>query len=349
MATGAEQISYMETVIDFLKVASGFTLDLAKYIGLALLALYLFYLTLSHLLGLMLPIFEGTRIAPLLERLSHHKSTRTLVREALTELGYGNSAQDLLIEANKKKQFAQLGLTEPAARVRLVRLLNRCTRKLDLPLFYGKETPEKSQYYVDTIGASFDSSIVDEMAFLMNYLLSRRPSGSTPIDFVLSPKTGNVLLAYSLSRRSGMKCIFRKDDADSSRARNGEAAIDLHGALVNLQGLDSVLGEANLAGRKLYGVAIDCNCSGGSSIVRAVTEYNSVAKQHSDQLAIMSEVFVLYRPDQSTLSRVCKDDQKLHFERFFDLSEADKERLYSSRSDKEFAALAHSLDVCEEG
>ena len=218
-----------------------------------------------------------------------------------------------------------------------------------------------SNYYIDTIAAAHDRSTLNQMALLLCYLIIvLPPSDGQPIDFVLTPKGGNPLLAYRVAQQLGSVCLFRKQPNEASRSK-ADSEVAPSAGLVNIEGLHYLVAKARQGERRLYGVAIDCNCSGGSSIAEATAEFNDVVSVLSLNVRYIDRAYVLYRPDND-------HDPRVAINRFFDLTEAVKKRLFDLKQgrelgpgsnagsipDKELGGIVESLRtqglmICERG
>ena len=340
LSTGGDAIQMVEGLVQW-------TFGIALVLLVYAVAFYLFYNAFLSAAALLLPLYRDTRLGRFVSKNTSQVDPKSIVETTLDELGYSSQKVEAMRAANARQHYQVLGKTKDEAIVRLLTVLADNTAAFDYEIAYGETTPNKSEYYVDTMSAALSESYLFEMAELMRFVISQRKAGAKPIDFVLAPKTGNVLLAQSLSQKLAAKCVFRKGDANNSRARSGEQSTDPKATEtrnVNLEGFQALLEFAKGKNGPLYGICIDCNCSGGGEIARTIQEYNAASKSFPDHFAPMEEAFVLYRPDRSETKGQCEDGQEITIERLFDLTEGQKKILAGTPSSSQITKLAKQVN-----
>lgn len=338
-SVGAGAIGEAEQV---LLVTLGFMASALVYA----VVLYILYNGFISVGGLLLPLFRNTRLGRFVAKQTAQVEPERLVRDVFSSLGYNAQEIEKLRLANTRRHYLTMGITEPEVKRRLLSILSSNVVSFDVEIKYGNSTPSQSRFYIDTMSASLNPEGLIDMTEIMLYLLSRRTQDAPPIDFVLAPKSGNVLLAQSVAKNLSVRCIYRKSANNNSRARFASTGIDREGTnfkVVNLEGFEQVKSYALACGRPLYGVCLDCNCSGGGEMVNTVEEFNRVADTMPDLFRKVSEGFILYRPDQSEIKSRCADGSPITLTRYFDLTEKQKEILSSKPNDAKIAKLAEQV------
>lgn len=339
LSTGGDAIQMVEGL---LQSTFGIALVLLVYA----VAFYLFYNAFLSAAALLLPLYRSTLLGRFVSKNTSQVDPKSIVETTLSELGYSSHKLEAMRAANARQHYQVLGMTNDEVISRLLTVLADNTASFGYEIAYGETTPNKSKYYVDTMSAALSESYLSEMAELMRFVVSQRKAGARPIDFVLAPKTGNVLLALAVSQKLAARCIYRKGDANNSRARSGEQSVGRKAAEtrnVNLEGFQALLEHAKERSGPLYGICIDCNCSGGGEIARTIQEYNTTARSLPDYFSSMEEAFVLYRPDRSKMKSQCEDGQGISIERLFDLTEGQKKTLAGTPTDDEIGKLAKQV------
>jgi hypothetical protein len=276
-------------------------------------------------------------------------SNTDLVKDTFKELGYKPvhllelKKRNLLV-ANSVAVFDHTNVSDDSVKIQLLMFIrNICESFKDQRRYGGTSTPYFSHYYIDTLSAALNSENLELMSRLLRHLVMQRPDDSTPVDFVLVPKSGNVLLGHKLAQLLGCRCIYRKEPQNPSRS-NAKDETKESDSLVNLEGLASLLIEADKRKVPMTGIAIDCNCSGGGSIIAAIQEWNWAATMHSKNISPVNEAFVLFRPDRTPIKRETPEGVAVSIKRYFDLSELQKKEL-QKQSDNDLKSFVKELVV----
>ena len=248
-------------------------------------------------------------ITDTLDQLGLNQAFLTRVRSA-NRVAVGPTRQDLAIP-NDTEALRQL-----------VRLLARHTITLPQPSVYGHKTTVRTSFYINTLEAALDKDECILMSRLIIYLISR--DGISP-DYILSSKMGNAILANVTSDRTGMRCVLRKPANDRSRLKGGSRnAIEV----ANFEGASGLLQAYVDLTQPAEGVLVDCNCSGGSALMEAATEFAAVASQ-APHITSPTRMYVLFRPDEEPAADQQAKANGLSLRRYFDLDEDLKAQLAS--------------------
>jgi hypothetical protein len=144
-------------------------------------------------------------------------------------------------------------------------------------------------------------------------------------DFIITPKTGNLYLAFEFGKQYGniYTILIKNPDLEGSylKGKHKEAL------LVNYEGIDRFINGMS-PGKKYYGIAVDCNGSGCSDLKNAVGRFNDEVCTNYPCISPIEEAVILYRPD-NTIDIDTGNDIKIY--RYFDLTEKVKERMYQVR------------------
>lgn len=213
---------------------------------------------------------------------------------------------------------------------RLISLLSRHIYKSNDHLSYGKDTIVNTRYYVNTMEAIHDRSDAVIMCTLIQKLIASESCHASAPDFIITPKLGNPLLAYKYAEQCEIMFVISKpgDDLDKSRARNAPEEFSFK---INYEGAKDVIDRARNLGRKLNGVALDCNVSNGSQLKSTVDNFNKYIEKLDLPINKIEYGITLFKVDD-------KDDldfkdmqhtQSFIIMRYFDLSEKVKEMIYS--------------------
>lgn len=191
---------------------------------------------------------------------------------------------------------------------------------------YGKETPTQSKYYINTMEASHcDLDRINMAQALIELMgIECKPFPN----FIITPKKGNPYLALELNKqRPNLFTVIIKD-ADESSFLSGAPE---ESPTVNYEGINYLISYANRNKDKtLYGVAIDCNASGGNNIKNAILTFNTVLENIKlNNITKIDKAIILFRPDcEVDIDEEYKNAGNLKLHRYFDLTEDIKEEIY---------------------
>ena len=197
----------------------------------------------------------------------------------------------------------------------LVKLLAKNTLAFFQEISYGGD---KTKFYVNTLGASLNKEDLEIMSEYIIQLIKK--FHKEDVDFIVSPKTGNVLLGYTVARKLNSLFLIVKSTEERSRIVGEEKHHNEH----NIEGISRLIDKINNnSQRQFKGVIVDCNFSGGPQILTCFEEVNSAFSNNSK--ISLKEAFVLYKVDDSETKEGLKN-YKIY--KYFDLDEETKEMLY---------------------
>ncbi len=267
---------------------------------------------------------------------------------------YGKYDESLLISV-----FKELGVNKKSVEIKLshlrdgenlqypvsklIALLSKYIFKFDEELDYGKMTVVSSNYYINTMEASHNTEDLNLMCILINKLIKSNYDTKYP-DFILTPKNGNPILGKKFAEINRIISIIGKASDDNSRARVDQSNPEVFSKLflMNFEGSQELfkkLKKENEKGKSFWGVAIDCNASGASSLLKMIDEFNNIMQLSEYNVEKVQHAYILFRPDtkEDVDKKFSEKDYKLY--RYFDLNEDLKADLYAQKGDKEYLNL----------
>jgi hypothetical protein len=203
--------------------------------------------------------------------------------------------------------------------------------------YYGNDTQVNTQYYVNTMEAVHDKGNLEDMVNGILDLCGRFCKRSP--DFIITPKSGNPILAYGITKQDPSKfTILIKSPRDSSRL----TGIEMEAMHINNEGINRLLEHIknNKIERRLYGIAVDCTASGGRNLKEAIKSFNeTIVEQYKEKFEKITEAAVLFRVD--SVQDIDKDfeSNKMKIYRFFDLTEEIKKEMYEIQISKKTPIL----------
>jgi len=214
---------------------------------------------------------------------------------------------------------------------KLLEFISRYTYNLEVE--YGVNSAVKSNYYINTIGASHISNDLLLMVRLLSFLMN----DENP-DFVITPKNGNPVLGREFAETNNIISILSKHERDPAYAKTNARLEPEATLMINFEGSNGLLElEKENPNRELTGVVIDCNISDGDQVFDAIYSFNelidNINNQSGNKLRIkkISKAFILFKVDQEVSS--VKVDKKFNDEgyqlyRYFDLDNDLKKEIY---------------------
>ncbi len=188
---------------------------------------------------------------------------------------------------------------------------------------HGNKSPAPSRYYLNTMEASHNELDRTYMAQALIELMGKecRPFPN----YVITPKQGNTYLTHELNKQSpNLVTVLIKGADDSSRLKEEFAS-------VNYEGINYLISLANKNKDKtLYGVAVDCNASGGANIKNAILEFNAMLENIKiKNIAIVNKAVILFRCNcDDDIDEDYKNTGNFEVYRYFDLTEEIKEEIH---------------------
>lgn len=254
------------------------------------------------------------------------KYDKNIVYEVFKELGF-NEAQTRGTIKGIEDVAKNTGITRENASMRLISIISKNIVKFDSPINYGGKKMVTSSYYINTMEAVQNVETLKQMTSLM-YILLEKYLDSKP-DFILAPKRGNTSLAQSLGRSIGCPVVLVKDENDKSKAQIRTEDYTRELLRVNYEGANNLLDES--LKKRLKGVIIDCNVSGGSQILNIVEEFSTIIDTCDLNIEKPKVAYVLFRADTCGISVDDKfKDHGCSLFRYFDLNESIKEEIYGN-------------------
>lgn len=260
-----------------------------------------------------------------------------VIKEVLRYLGISENELNKIRDTNKvivnNHQNSDDSLKGSCKK--LVSLLSRYTYNTDIELTYGKMTPVKTRYYINTMEASKKPNDLEMMSHIMWSLVKSSISNDHGvIDFIITPKIGNPVFGYEFAKIYNMTFMLRKSDIDKSRA-NFFPRVDSAGSArdnlrVNYEGFQYLLEKLNDIpnySKPLYGIVMDCNASGASEIYSTMLEFNALIEKANLKIEKLKYAYILFRPDVSSDVDARFSEAGFVLKRYFDLNEHTKCKL----------------------
>jgi hypothetical protein len=232
-------------------------------------------------------------------RIIYGKKRPVTIKAALKELGYTErKSDDINVELSFKAVTKRLAHKDDEWCYRkLIMLIKDCMVECNSEVSYGNNITE---YYIDTMSGVHDRENRKIMRDLILYLLKTR--GKLRPRFVVTPKSGNPMLGTSIASSLGIPILLHKYEKDPSRVMTIDTESEAHTAQarfnVNFEGASTL--NVN---KKLEGIFIDCNTSGGSLIVSAGREFEELITLQGAKdgnCPTVKHAFVLFRVDDDS-------------------------------------------------
>lgn len=223
------------------------------------------------------------------------KYIKESVKETLMAVGLGNSHTmhqlKIINSAVKNKTLRPSSDLE-----RLVVFISKHIYRHDRDFLYGMETPTKSKFYINTMDASLDVNECKEMVQIIYGLYTEIYKQTKPLDFIVVPKLGNPTFAKELCREIGnCQLLIVKPDTDRSRLHGTNSEIT---STSNIEGLNLLISRAKTSDKGLNGAIVDCNCSGGSSLINAAKILNSTIEENClHHISPVVNILTIFRAD----------------------------------------------------
>lgn len=192
---------------------------------------------------------------------------------------------------------------------RLLCMLRNCIKPLPAGTTYNGEST-----YLDLFGSTLasrgDLTLVSLSEEWINWVATKR---SVNIDLMLTPKTGNILLAYKVSDRLASRPALStmKGPLDRSRVQveavGSESDDDGKESPVNYEGFLEFIAANVKQYPKLGAIGFDDNCVGGTSLVKGLTRFNGLiaGSPASYPVNLVRDAVVLFR---RSIDQTKKDD-----------------------------------------
>ncbi|WIV13135.1 hypothetical protein [Proteiniborus sp. MB09-C3] len=305
-------------------------------INLNMIILFILSLTtLRDIVAMTGWISFNSKFAPLV----YGRYDKEIIKKCLQELGFSPSKSNeicIALEIISRENRVEDSLCEDKVNLyKLIELISKYIVCFDNYIQYGKITPTSSKYYVSTMEASKNDEDLMKMAYIISHLINtdfiKQKIDRTP-DFILTPKSGNPLLGSKVAEINKYISVFRKspEDESSSRISRKEYYKEL---MTNYEGTWELLEKSSKSDKKLFGVAIDCNLSGGKQIINMMEHFNNIIENEKLNIDKVKNAYVLFRADSDG------EDIKEKFNaygftisKYFDLDENVKKLLYEYKN-----------------
>lgn len=190
---------------------------------------------------------------------------------------------------NKKKQSNSTIVKN------LLDLASRHIKFYEGGLGHGRRTRVQSNYFINTLEASYNEDDLDIMTSAVRKLIDHSELPFSQIDFVLYIKSGNQILARNIYKGVGDDMIYIcRIDGDAS-SYPLHTSVDINMYSVQYENLDALLEAAKrTSGKKLAGIAIDCSISTGEGLKEAITQFNQLVRKFQYNISEIEHAFVLW-------------------------------------------------------
>lgn len=291
--------------------------------------------TIRSILAISFPgLLRGTKYEKLIHDRNIDEVAQLAADKALSKAGIGTAEKIRLKVVLPSVIKAEFCFTKRDFLQSLFILIADYIYEFDQEIAYGSETRVISRYYINTMEASLNNDSCSVMVKLLYQLYLKNYDKHPKIDFVLVPKIGNPILAMEFAKKCGAICIIRKGKDDNSRVLSSNK--DTLHKILNFEGLKTLQEIAKKSDSDLNGVIIDCNCSGGSSLIQSAGEFNSLI---SNNLIVrinpIKNAYTLFRADNKLSPQIIDQkfsDSGLNLYRYVDLDEDIKSMLVSLKS-----------------
>lgn len=192
-------------------------------------------------------------------------------------------------------------------------------------LGHGRSTRVQSQYFINTLEASYNENDLATMTAAIRSLIQNSTLSFSQVDFVLYIKSGNQILARNIYNHVGSSMIYvcRQDGNSSSYPLQPNVAAHMYS--VQFENLDTLLNTAKkFRDKKMNGIVVDCSISTGNGIKEAIEQFNRLVERENLNINKIQHAFVLYahRPFND------KECKGFTLHRFFDMDEKTRELIY---------------------
>lgn len=244
-----------------------------------------------------------------------------LLKDALEDMGYTKSETEEIFQISKEteKKFKELKCPEY-----LISLIVNYIYTLSDEKEYGNNTKHKSKYYIPTMEMVHNDDYLIMMTTIMCSLIASDEKRKKNIDFIIVPKSGNPLLANSVAKNYKANLLVLKGKKEESSIK---IAIEEDPNIyfkINFEGGNELLkrAEAN-PNKKLNGIVVDCNASGGAQVLDAINNFNAMVDKGVINAEYVSAAYVLFRADDSEnkFDNKMINTNRYRLVRYFDLNE----------------------------
>ena len=258
-----------------------------------------------------------------------------LLKDALKDMGYSESETEEIFRINKETENKFKGLKCPEY---LVSLIVNCIYTLSSEKEYGNISKQKSKYYIPTMEMVHnDEYLVILTTIMCSLIINDKERKNDTLDFIIVPKSGNPLLANSVAKRFKANLLVLKEKEEESSIKIEIEEDPIIYFKVNFEGGNELIKKADAKrNKKLNGIVVDCNASGGIQVLEVINKFNVMVEKGVINAEYVNVAYVLFRVDDSEN----KFDNKMintngyRLVRYFDLDETLKSELSNYASEK---------------
>jgi hypothetical protein len=210
-------------------------------------------------------------------------------------------------------------------------------KKWTVRLDDGFSYKDSGEYYIDSMGAmSLASTSPTPLATLLGgWVLKLQDAKIIPsFDFVLVLKEGNVTLVRQFitynspeGKRTGILC---KGENDRSRVRRTDATRPHD---TDFEGLRTLLAQERATDFRMRAIAVDDNCTGGSSLCHAMHSFNELIKAKGYPINPVEHAVVLF----AVKSQKTRGNFEGHSFQLHSVLSLGREEMVRLRADKKFS------------
>jgi hypothetical protein len=246
------------------------------------------------------------------------RSSYAAVKAVLDQIGFRDDHFDIVRKAlDQHKLSARLKRISNESSPLSIRVLQEI-KPVTFRLEIGFSYQESGDYYIDTMGAMFNSDPgCEPFANLLTLWIGRliKEGVISQFDCVLANKDGNLTLAnkvFSYFSSSGNLGFFAcKGPRDSSRVKRTDNQAP---HITDFEGLRFYLDEkGNSVGRRLRVLAIDDNCTAGTTLCTAIKQFNILTENMRLPFEPISDAVVLFTVKDARTAETFRDHSiRLH-------------------------------------
>lgn len=214
----------------------------------------------------------------------------------------------------------------------LLLLTQRHIKRFDQGLVHGRfQKGINSKYFINTLEASHNKYDLDIMATAITKLIQINQE-IWNIDFVISLKSGNVILAKKIADDYDLIHICKENLEKTTQAVTLPNSDErLESISLKYENFDKLVLKASTSiGKPLNGIIIDCSISTGHGIDDCVTSFNKLISDGIlKNINPVKNVFVLHCHQDLSKNNPFQDKFNLH--RFFDMNEQIREIIFETK------------------
>ena len=180
---------------------------------------------------------------------------------------------------------------------RMIIIMGNHTKHFEEGVFCDRKNKIKVNHMVNTLEASYNYEELMVMADIISKMCNEI-SINTKIDFIISLKGGNVLLAKKLLELHNDEIIhitynrnlfFESFGVSESNQNDLKFAKDL-----KFENIEELIQYSKRQNRKLNGIVIDCSFSSGDGIVKCVKDFNKIIENENLNINLINKVRTIY-------------------------------------------------------